>query len=400
MRRSRLLSLILGVAIVAGAMTYIVWPKTEPKIDETEPPIEIVWTFSPLEHGAFASSPTVDGETIYLSAIHYCGKGLAGAVYAVDVPTGEQRWMYNDDGRMLASVSSPAIHDGKLYVGEGMHANFRCKLRCIDTTSGTLIWDFTANGHIESGPIVEDGMVIFAAGDDGVYALNNQDGEIIWHFKDEVHIDCDPTWYEGDVYVGSGPSRKLKRLEVLRLAGKTGNVVWRTPVELPAWSSPAVDGEQVIVGLGNGRMTTAAKEPAGAVLCLDRATGEKLWQNNYPDAVFQKPQRFWDAVSFGCRDGWIRMVHLNDGNEKFQRDLGSPIIAPPDWDYVLTQDGTLHDIGGADPPGWSFDIAQRMQSKVVATASMKWSGRKMLVACELIQGPNRFATLFCFAASR
>ena len=394
MRRSRLLCLILGIAAVAGGMGYSLWPRTEPLLDDV--PIAIVWTFSPTERGGFVSSPTIDAETIYLSAVHDRGTEVAGAIYAIDISTGVQHWMYNDDGRMLASVSSPAICDGKLYVGEGMHANFRCKLRCLDATTGTLIWDFTAQGHIESGPIVRDGKVIFAAGDDGVYALAAANGDIVWHFKAEVHVDCDPTWYDGDIYVGSGPSRKLKRLDVLRLDGDTGSVVWRTPVELPAWSSPAVAGDCVVVGLGNGRMTTAGRSPAGALLCLDRDTGQQLWHNDYPDAVFQKPKIENDTLLFGCRDGWLRRVNLDDGILQQEMDLGSPIIAPV-TSYVITLDGSMYDVNNLD---WKFDIAKRMQTQVVATAPVLKIDERMFIACELGEGPNRFATLLCFVIRR
>lgn len=132
--RSRRDFLILGILFLAGVIGFVAWidhriaeVKKPTFFGEASSPVEIVWAFSPLEAGAFASSPTVEGETIYLSAIHYRGSELAGAVYAVDATTGKQRWKFDDDGRMFASVSSPAVHDGKLYVGEGMHANFRCR---------------------------------------------------------------------------------------------------------------------------------------------------------------------------------------------------------------------------------------------------------------------------------
>lgn len=270
---------------------------------------------------------------------------------------------------------------------------------CIDAESGSLIWEFIAHGHIESGPIIRDGMVVFAAGDDGVYALDAEDGDIIWHFKDDVHMDCDPTWYEGDVYVGSGPSRTLKRLEVLRLDGKTGDVIWRTPVDLPAWSSPAVDGGRVVVGLGNGRMTTAAKEPAGALLCLNRETGQRLWQNDYPDAVFQKPYIDSDRIIFGCRDGMVRIVSLEDGTLLNQKDFHAPIIAPYTG-QLLTLDCTVYDYETPPTIRWRFDIAMKLHVNVIATAAITKFNDHLLVACELIQGPNRSATLFCLKSLR
>jgi outer membrane protein assembly factor BamB len=51
-------------------------------------------------------------------------------------------------------VSSPAIVDGRLYVGSSDH-----NIYCLNTSTGTTIWSFITGSYVQSDPAVSDGRV-------------------------------------------------------------------------------------------------------------------------------------------------------------------------------------------------------------------------------------------------
>src|SRR5262245_12448265 len=109
---------------------------------------QVIWTFEPDERGAIWSSPLVTNERIYAGVIHDVGLSTAGAVYCLDRATGKVIWKFDDDGRMQHMFSSPCFWENRLYIGEGMHQNFECKLYCLNAESGVKLWDFAVGNHI------------------------------------------------------------------------------------------------------------------------------------------------------------------------------------------------------------------------------------------------------------
>ena len=53
---------------------------------------------------------------------------------------------------MLHTASTPLRSNGRLFVGEGLHNNFSCRLHCIDAHTGKGEWTFPTGDHIEGGP--------------------------------------------------------------------------------------------------------------------------------------------------------------------------------------------------------------------------------------------------------
>src|SRR5262249_29783573 len=150
--------------------------------------LAIVWTFEPPQRGAILSSPLAAGEHIYVAAVQDAGLFSTGAVYCLARDTGRVVWKFDDAGHVQQTFSSPCLADGRLYIGEGMHRNFPCKLYCLDAATGRKHWHFEAAGHIESSPCVASGRVYFGAGDDGVYCLDARTGKQLWHYQAEVHV--------------------------------------------------------------------------------------------------------------------------------------------------------------------------------------------------------------------
>lgn len=329
----------------------------------------VVWMFEQRARGAIISTPLVAEHHVYAGAIQDAGLATHGAVYCLDRRTGKQVWCFDDAGTMQHMYSTPCLADGRLYIGEGMHANFVCKLYCLDAATGEKVWDFETAGHIESSPCVSEGKVYFGAGDDGLYCLDAATGAKRWHYRPPLHIDASPVVAGGRLYAGSGLSRRYRDARVFCLDADSGAVVWELPAPLPAWGSPALDGGQVFFGLGNGRLMQSVEppeRPAGAVLCVDAATGRRHWQHDVSDGVLVRPAVDARRVYFGARDGHCHAVDRRDGRLSWKTDLGSPIVTAPALRdgrlWVVASGGRVcrlaADSGAA---AWTFEVETHTQ---------------------------------------
>ena len=84
--------------------------------------------------------------------------------------------------------SSPAVVDGKVYVG-----SYDNKVYCLNAATGAFIWSYTTGDYVYSSPAVADGKVYVGSGDDKVYCLNAATGAFIWSYTtggDVVFFSC------------------------------------------------------------------------------------------------------------------------------------------------------------------------------------------------------------------
>jgi outer membrane protein assembly factor BamB len=332
---------------------------------------KVIWTFEQVERGAIISSPYVAGERVYVATIRDAGLATSGAVYCLNRNTGKVIWQFDDDGEMQQIYSSPCIADGRLYIGEGMHANHVCKFYCLDAASGKKLWQFITAGHIESSPCVVNGKVFFAAGDDGLYGLDAVTGAPRWHYPAPIHVDSSATVVGGRLYCGSGVSRTRKATEIFCLDADKGTVVWRKQTDLPAWGSPIVSAEQVFFGLGNGRLMHSAlppEKPAGAMMCVAAKTGDMLWRHPVDDSILVRPAVDERHVYFGARDGHCYCLDRFNGCLCWTQVLGSPLVTNPvlldGRLYVVASRGRVARLDAESGRiGWLFDVAAYSQTK-------------------------------------
>jgi outer membrane protein assembly factor BamB len=362
----------------------------------------LAWVFEAPRPGTVLATPAVTPDAIYLAAAHPRGIDYTGAVYALDPATGKVRWTFDRDGTMLPSASPPLAAGGRLFVGEGMHGHFACRLQCLDAASGRPVWDRPVGDHIEGGPVAADDLVLFSAGNDGLYAVDRATGAVKWNFRADLHIDSTPAVVSGRAFVGSGTSRRFQNYQVVCLNVSSGKPIWRTPVTLPAWGNPLVDRDRVYVGLGNGRLTESARppeKPAGALVCLDAATGQHMWTCPVGDAVFGRPAAGGGRIVFGSRDGNVYGVGP-DGREAYRMPMGGPVVAGVEAAggrvYAASVAGRVVCLDGVTgTEKWRHDLDRTGVEPHVFAAPVVVGGR-LYVAAEMTAGETGVVSLFAF----
>lgn len=329
----------------------------------------VLWAYESPEAGGIISSPCLSENRIFVGAIRNSGLSPRGEVIALDREAGKVVWRFDEGGEMLHMYSSPRVDGERLFIGEGMHANFQCKLYSLDIHTGQKVWSFPVGGHIESTPCLTGDCVIFGAGDAGLYAIDKNNGKPRWHFDKSLHIDSTAAVVGRRVYAGSGVSRRFRETAVFCLDASTGSEIWRTPVDLPAWGSPLADEQHVFIGLANGRLDQSAETPAGALVCLDAASGKLLWRCPMTDGVMSRPARVGENVCVTCRDGYCYLLDQSDGRIIWRRDLGSAIVTNPvflDGKVFVAASGGL--VACLDATSgeieWKFDVAAYARSEV------------------------------------
>jgi outer membrane protein assembly factor BamB/SAM-dependent methyltransferase len=79
---------------------------------------------------------------------------------------------------LKGDLTAPVAAGNKVYVAKpDAHT-----LYALDMESGKEIWQFTANGRIDSPPTIHKGMVLVGSKDGYVYCLRASDGHLVWRF--------------------------------------------------------------------------------------------------------------------------------------------------------------------------------------------------------------------------
>ncbi|HEY6502495.1 MAG TPA: PQQ-binding-like beta-propeller repeat protein [Chitinophagaceae bacterium] len=133
---------------------------------------------------------------------------------------------------------------------------------------------------------------------------------------------------------------------------------WKFSSEANIISTPAADGDNVIVGNQDGKL-----------LCLSLRNGKQKWAYHSGGAIFSSPAIAKGLVVFGSGDGNVYCVDIKKGKLKWKNERAASVLGSP-----LIQNDTIF-IGGSDHSFialdlitgktiWSFDS---LQGPVVST---------------------------------
>jgi outer membrane protein assembly factor BamB len=383
---------------------------------------EVLWFLKSTMN--FVASPVPSGNDLLLPAL---GAGFNdGNLHSIpaapkDPMAVTPTWAKGGQVLRLPTVSSPAVFDGKIILGGGMHDSPGAALFCFPADGGHLLWVLEMSGalmHMEASPTVANGRVYTGGGAAGVLCLDLNtvalDGKelalkdvpplqaahwkklqakyeedkkkdpdfaippsendllrpapkTVWtQGQKRWHVDA-PILVAGDKVIAASAyldKEKEGDRAVFGLDAATGKELWRAPLTHNPWGGPTLAGDTVIVTTSSIAYTTKGLETAkGEVVALDLATGKEKWRKPIPGGVLGCAAATKDATLFTATDGKVRAFDLKDGSRKMIYDAKAPFFAPPavvgDTAYAADLNGVVHAIDlKTGAATWTLDLGK------------------------------------------
>jgi len=325
----RTLSVVAGLALIAGAGMAADWPnflgpnknsispETGINKDWAGKPPKTLWT-APLHDQGYAG-PSVAGGTLYI--VDHVDK--EDVVLALDLESGSEKWRFIYEapgGENYGFVrATPAVDGGRVYTvsRDGV-------VHCFDTASGEKLWRQDAlkdvggkvpRWGVSSSPLVDGERVIVAGGgsDAHMLALNKENGKELWRGG-------------GTDKLGYATPLKTKidgRDQYLVFAGTTlrgidarsGELLWDQ-----AWKTRYDVNAAMPVPLGNGRVFVSSGYRRGcAVIEVDKGSASIAWENKEIVAHFNSAILVKGLI-YGTGDpGYLVCLDPRDGTTKWKQ---------------------------------------------------------------------------------
>ncbi len=410
----------------------------------------VVWVHKSQDH--FIAAPMPFGDRLYISGL---GPLMSTTFYGLELdPKAKERvgLSVKTPYLKLPTVSSPAVLDGKLIFGDGMHQTDGAILHCLRMDKGLPLWQYPVPGtlvHLEGSPTVTNGKVYLGGGAAGVLCVDTSrltlDGKeqspadihkildkkwaeleeqyqkdlkkdpdfamkpnadqlpkpapvLVWQQgKDKWHVDA-PVAVAGDfVLVASAFLDKEQAGDraLFALDAKTGDIKWRKQLPINPWGGPAVSGKTVVISGSTVAFTTEGLNKAkGFVAAYNLEDGKELWSSEIPGGVLGCVALTKELAIATATDGKVRAFDLATGDRKWIYDAKTPFFAPVALDsataYAADLKGVIHAINLADGTGkWKFDLgAEPLKAPGMVYGGPVLSGGKLYVATSNMEGTN------------
>ena len=424
-----LLTLFLGVVVAlclggnTAQHTVAIGTQTGDADDAIGPKLVDVSLFElPDVHQVMSNGITVDGDRLYLGAAKIGLSSSYGSVFCLDRNNGKVHWKFDNDEDMNPVFCTPTVFEGKVYVGEGLHTDKKCRLFCLDGSNGKPAWakPFETTSHTEGNPRVVNGKVYFTAGDDGLFCADAKTGEKKWQFAgrdQQLHIDGPAAVAGNRVFIGSG----LYTLALLAVDAESGKEIWRTPVGLRSFGPPLVIGNRVVYGLGTGNMGADVfkydeekgkdeeKTPAGAVVCVEDESGKEVWKYELTRSVHTSLAADAFSVYAASRDGAVHCLDRKTGKLRWKTSIGTtftsgPAVAVaggmPVAVYAISTEGSMVCLNPqTGKVCWTRDLREQTKKLVeevyttptVVMEPTPTGSRRVIYAGAMIRNPNHGA---------
>jgi outer membrane protein assembly factor BamB len=183
-----------------------------------------------------------------------------GRVYAIDVATGKTRWVHHTSGDSIDLVkagydrraiqSTAAIADGLVFIGsrdDGFYA--------IDLATGARKWRQShRSSWVVASPAVRDGKAYVGSSDAHfIHAIDVASGRELWRTPITMNTIASPV-LAGDLLIVNTAQTNAARGELLALDAGTGAIRWRLPFADAVWSTPVVAGNELYFGADDGNV--------------------------------------------------------------------------------------------------------------------------------------------------
>ena len=253
--------------------------------------------------------------------------------------TNKTLWVFNA-GVFVASSS--AVSNGVVYAGTDGY------IFALNASTGSVIWNYTANALIRSSPTIEGDTLYINSNDGNIIALNAATSQKIWNYTTGPWGSWDlssPAVSNGMVFVGSYDG------VVYALNAATGNKIWNYTVDkyttinntynsttgqygtenftagCRIWSTPAISNGVVYVGSGYNVFNY--ETGVGYVYALDASTGTKIWNYTVNGCVDSSPAVVDGVVYVGSWDTYVYALNATTGSYMWRSGLGGRVSSSP-----------------------------------------------------------------------
>ncbi len=230
------------------------------------PRLQLKWAFGLPGHIQAYGNPSV-----YAGRVYFGSQG--GIVYSLDAETGCVHWYFDAgtfvrSGMSFSTINTETGRRTAVFFGDG-----RARMRALDAATGEVIWESKIDDYpvarITSTPALYDGRLFVgvASGEEAAGADRNYE---CCRFRGNlVSLDADTGELIWKTYMVDEPRPAGKNAIGVQLWGPSG---------APIWSSPAIDPKRNAVYATTGNnYTDPTSALSDAFVAMDLDTGELLW---------------------------------------------------------------------------------------------------------------------------
>lgn len=291
---------------------------------------QIVKKFTFANGGAgVTATPIADGGKIYVG-------GLSGAFMAIDTGSGTTKWSYTADGPI---ESSPVINGNAIYFATSAGSVYRFGKEYgnpsgSSTAGVSITWKYSNSKakFVSSAAIGEPYLYIGSVNDSNMYCIYLDDpgntgvGTVRWTYKTLGGIRSSPTAYKGTCIFGCDDFSVYCLDTGLALTTTTPDLRWKKKVSSEVTSSPMAYGQTVYVGCKDYNL-----------YALKIADGNIKWQYKTAGIITSSPLAYKGVIYIGSYDKYIYALDSSRGTVKWKYNInGQPQCSPVIDDLVKT----------------------------------------------------------------
>ena len=159
-------------------------------------------------------------------------------------------------------LATPAIADGKLYLGGGFGSH---EFYSFDAISGRHEWTYRTSDDGPTAAVLENGLIAFNTESCELEVLNTR-GRPLWKKWLGDPLMSMPAMADGRVYMAFPDSRGRGAYYLAAFDLNGGGEIWRAPLPGEIITAPVIDGERIY-----------AATVGGVLVALNRRDGSPVW---------------------------------------------------------------------------------------------------------------------------